>query len=149
VREGESCDCQEEGIETCEKCGTPLEASQIGSCGDCQEPEPESKYEVVVANIGTVYDGADRNEALRKFKLYARDSRRGVGRASRETVHLFCDEELIQDYEPLDWGLDVDQAVTIKATVVATNEEEGVLVRIDGIAETIWIPATAVKQAKL
>lgn len=50
-------------------------------------------YEVVVGNIGSVYEGTDRLTALKTFRSYRQDSRKGYGRASGEEVTLFMDSE--------------------------------------------------------
>lgn len=57
-----------------------------------------SKYELIVGNIGKVYDGDDRVEADRLFALYVDQSKSGVGRAGGEDVVLFEDDEIIREY---------------------------------------------------
>lgn len=51
------------------------------------------KYQVIVGNIGTVYDGDSWNDAKRDFGIYKRKSIEGVGRASGESVVLMEDGE--------------------------------------------------------
>lgn len=60
-------------------------------------------YEVTVGNVGNVYTGASKAEALRTFKEYVRQSKSGRGRAAHEDVTLWHDSvgghfEPIQEY---------------------------------------------------
>jgi len=57
------------------------------------------KYQVIVGNIGTVYDGDDIIEAEENFKEYYNQSKDGYGRASGESVTLWVDGEPIKDNE--------------------------------------------------
>lgn len=63
-----------------------------------EEEEPAAQYSVVVGNIGTVYDGADRGEAQTKFMSYVDASMAPTGRAAGETVTLFCDDDVIGEH---------------------------------------------------
>ena len=51
-------------------------------------------FEVIAGNIGTVYCGPSRADALTCFRTYTRQSVDGVGRGAFETVHLLtvCDK---------------------------------------------------------
>ena len=55
-------------------------------------------YQVIVGNIGTVYDGGKRKAADNAFRSYKNDSRFNYGRASGEDVTLFCDGEPIKEW---------------------------------------------------
>jgi hypothetical protein len=46
------------------------------------------KYEVLVSNLGTMYQGADYLEAQRIYEDYARRSRSSYGRMSSKQVTL-------------------------------------------------------------
>ncbi len=56
-------------------------------------------YQVVVGNIGTVYDGLSREMAENSFKDYRELSRSGYGRAAGEMVTLFEDGDAIRIYD--------------------------------------------------
>ena len=56
-------------------------------------------YQVVVGNIGTVYDGHSRELAEDSFKDYRELSRSGYGRAAGEMVTLFEDGDAIRIHD--------------------------------------------------
>jgi len=56
------------------------------------------RYEVVASNVGTVYDGHDRDEAEEVFEDYVQRSRGERGRASHEDVVLYEDDEPIAEH---------------------------------------------------
>ena len=58
-----------------------------------------NKYQVVVGNIGTVYDGDDYDEALENFNEYSEQSKQQYGRAAGEQVTLFEDGEIRTENE--------------------------------------------------
>lgn len=58
----------------------------------------ESKYEVIVGNIGTVYSGDNRNKAEKDYKDYVAQSKGGKGRAGGEDVILLIDGEPEKEY---------------------------------------------------
>lgn len=58
------------------------------------------KYQTIVGNIGTVYDGDNGFEARKLFHTYRSQSQRLYGRASGEPVTLFEDDEPILEYIP-------------------------------------------------
>lgn len=60
----------------------------------------EEDYQVIVGNIGTVYDGNNHLIALRTFLAYKRSSMIGTGKASGESVILMHKEEIEQEYYP-------------------------------------------------
>jgi len=51
-------------------------------------------YQVIVGNIGTVYDGGSFIEAKQSYSDYCKQSRENYGRASGENVTMFCDNEI-------------------------------------------------------
>jgi hypothetical protein len=53
-----------------------------------------ARYQVIVGNIGTVYDGDNMIDANRDFGTYKRQSQSGRGRAGGETVTLFDNDEI-------------------------------------------------------
>lgn len=52
------------------------------------------RYQVIVGNIGTVYDGSNMIEANRTYGEYKRQSLSGIGRAGGESVTLMDGEEI-------------------------------------------------------
>ena len=62
----------------------------------------KSRYEVVVGNIGTVYQGSDEAEAHEQYRTYINDSTAGYGRVGGETVTLFKNGEIEEEYDPTD-----------------------------------------------
>ncbi len=50
-------------------------------------------YQVIVGNIGTVYDDTDLKAAQAVFDEYVEQSRNNYGRASGEDVTMLCDDE--------------------------------------------------------
>lgn len=59
-----------------------------------------SKYQVIVGNIGTVYDGGDLNKAMENYKSYVAMSKLPAGRASGEDVTLMDNGEPTREYSP-------------------------------------------------
>lgn len=58
------------------------------------------KYSVTVGNIGCVYSGDSKKEALSNYREYVSQSKEGYGRAASEDVTLFCDEDPIKVFSP-------------------------------------------------
>lgn len=56
------------------------------------------RYQVVVGNIGTVYDGDSYREAVNVLEEYVSQSVNGYGRASDEDVTLFKDGDLKEEH---------------------------------------------------
>jgi hypothetical protein len=56
------------------------------------------QYEVSVGNIGTVYNGTDRDKAYECFECYVGISERGEGRASGESVAILVDGDIIEEH---------------------------------------------------
>ncbi|MCP3678553.1 MAG: hypothetical protein GY721_13515 [Deltaproteobacteria bacterium] len=52
------------------------------------------KYQVIVGNVGTVYDGDGYHESLEIYSHYKKASKSGVGRASGEDVALVVDGDI-------------------------------------------------------
>jgi hypothetical protein len=57
-------------------------------------------FEVIVGNIGTVYQGNNFMVACSKFTTYVKQSQSGVGRAGNESVTLFHKGEIRKEYDP-------------------------------------------------
>ncbi len=52
-------------------------------------------YEVIVGNVGSVYHGESRDEALKTYRSYVESSREHVGsRCYGEEVYLLADSEI-------------------------------------------------------
>ena len=56
------------------------------------------RYEVIVGNVGTVYDGFSRSAALTKYSTYVKSSRSGGGRAGGEDVTLMRDGDIVKEH---------------------------------------------------
>lgn len=50
-------------------------------------------YEVIVSNIGTVYEGGDKKKAYDTFACYENLSKDGYGKAGGESVVMMLDGE--------------------------------------------------------
>lgn len=57
-----------------------------------------NRYEVIVGNIGLIYEGGNGNRARRQFNEYVRISLENYGRAAGESVTLFMNDEPIKEY---------------------------------------------------
>ena len=60
------------------------------------------KYRVVVGGIGIVYEGDSVSEAKRQFKLFTRKSKTAESSSAGESVTLFKNYEIINEYHPPD-----------------------------------------------
>ena len=58
-------------------------------------------YEVIVGNVGRVYEGTSKREADKVYHDYIEISRSGHGRAGGEEVALFVDGEFVDAYSPV------------------------------------------------
>ena len=58
------------------------------------------RWQVVVGNIGTVYDGDDVGEADLTFRGYVKASASGLGRGAHEGVTIFQDGEPAKEHNP-------------------------------------------------
>jgi len=61
--------------------------------------ESKHYYEVIVGNIGRVYEGYNKMESEIHFDHYKTLSVDGVGRASGESISLWKDSEPILEHE--------------------------------------------------
>ncbi len=59
-----------------------------------------NRYEVIVGNIGTVYDGPRLTEARKAFAEYVSQSKTNYGRAGGEDVNVLKNGELLKTF----WG---------------------------------------------
>ena len=57
-----------------------------------------NSYQVIVSNVGTVYDGANKVEANKAYAAYKADSVNAIGRAAGEDVTLMMDGEPYQEF---------------------------------------------------
>lgn len=58
----------------------------------------KSSYQVIVGNVGTVYDGVDESEAEKTYNDYVELSKSGYGRAGNEDVSLMRDGEPLKEH---------------------------------------------------
>lgn len=54
-------------------------------------------YQVIVGNIGTVYDGGNEYEACKTYDEYAALSFHGTGRAAGENVTLLMGDMILRE----------------------------------------------------
>lgn len=59
-------------------------------------------YEVIVGNVGKVFEGSNGFEARQNYNHYVGQSKRKVGRASGEQVSLWKDNEILEEYIPIE-----------------------------------------------
>lgn len=57
------------------------------------------KYQIIVGNIGTTYDGDNWIEALRQYGEYKRQSKAKYGRCAGEPVAIMKDGEIMSKYD--------------------------------------------------
>jgi hypothetical protein len=57
------------------------------------------RHEIIVGNIGKVYDGNDGEEARKNFVHYRELSQNSNGRASGENVTWLVDGEVYKEYD--------------------------------------------------
>ena len=62
------------------------------------EPMKPANLEIVVANIGTVYQCRSSKMAIKYYNEWKRLSKSGYGRAAHEDVTLFRDGEIYREY---------------------------------------------------
>ena len=60
--------------------------------------EPDPRWQCIVGNIGTVYDGTSEAEARDMFATYVTQSSTGYGRAAGEPVTLMRDDEIVAEH---------------------------------------------------
>lgn len=58
------------------------------------------RYQVIVGNVGTVYDGDNVAVAIYRYAAYKDASRDGIGRSASEPVTLMRDGEIWREYVP-------------------------------------------------
>lgn len=58
----------------------------------------KNQYQVIVGNIGTVYDGTNGFTAIKEYNSYIGLSKAPFGRASGETVTLFKNDEIYKEF---------------------------------------------------
>jgi len=52
-----------------------------------------SQYQVIVGNVGNVYDGDNKQEAYKHYSEYVHESKYGTGMASGESVTIMDNDE--------------------------------------------------------
>lgn len=74
---------------------------------------PRNRYEVVVGNVGTVYDGKSKRDATSIYRDYCNISDMGRGRAGNEAVTLLHNGEIHSEHgnpSLYDFGVGSDDA---------------------------------------
>lgn len=57
-------------------------------------------FEVVVGNIGKVWEGKSEAAATATYREYRHLSETGYGRCAGESVTLFWDNDILEEYTP-------------------------------------------------
>lgn len=58
-----------------------------------------ARYEVIVGNVGTVYDGPSKREAQKKFALYKKQSHVRGSRVFNEDIIILRNGDIYKDHE--------------------------------------------------
>ena len=61
-------------------------------------------YEVIVGNIGKVWQGSNYMQAMAKYAAYVKQSKSGVGRAGGEQVSLWKNGDVIREHDETEPG---------------------------------------------
>ena len=56
-------------------------------------------YEVIVQNVGKVWEGTSGFDAFREYSAWVGKSKRGEGRAAGEGVVLFKNNEIMKEHD--------------------------------------------------
>jgi len=77
-----------------------ITASEVYQPFEMVQPEspPTDSWEVVVGNVGMVYQGNDEVNARHKYDVYVDLSLSGSGRVGGEPVHLYHNGEIVAEY---------------------------------------------------
>jgi hypothetical protein len=65
-----------------------------------------SKYQIVVGNLGTVYSGNDISIAYADWRAYCDMVELPHGRSSGESVALFINDEIEQEFYPSNYNFE-------------------------------------------
>lgn len=85
----------------CPKCGREIPMGRLHQhVGTKSCKTANQQYEVVVGNVGTVYEGVIEAEALDSYTRYKTLSGNREGRAAGEEVSMFVDGHLTHNYVP-------------------------------------------------
>lgn len=111
----------------------PMEGSFWGGMNDKKRGPV---YQVIVGNIGTVYDGPSRREAHKTYDEYRRQSKRGYGRAAGEDVTLFLDNEIIVQHTGTQNEESLGEAEAAAATATDKKDVSGTAAPADKSKQT-------------
>lgn len=59
----------------------------------------KTTFEVIVGNVGTVYSGPNKREAVLRYNTYVDRSKTGRGRCGDEDVTLMQDGEIVMEHD--------------------------------------------------
>jgi hypothetical protein len=65
-----------------------------------REAEEMKKFELIVSNVGLVYQGDQRKQALSMFELYVSYTQQGYGTVNGESVTLMDGGDVAKEYPP-------------------------------------------------
>jgi len=57
-----------------------------------------NEYQVIVGNVGTVYDGKNKRDAMRTYKAYVIRAILPNGRAAGASVYLMANGEIMKEF---------------------------------------------------
>lgn len=79
----------------------PIHSARVSirACSQTCQGEYAVKYQVIVGNIGTVYDGDSYMDAKQAYSEYRKQSRANYGRASGESVTMFENDEIKWEHD--------------------------------------------------
>jgi hypothetical protein len=59
----------------------------------------KNQYQLIVGNVGTVYEGTNGFNAIKDYNQYVKLSKESTGRVSGESVTLIRNDEIYREYE--------------------------------------------------
>ena len=95
-------------------------------------------YEIIVGNIGNVYQGPSMTDALRTFDTYVLQSKHGNGRTAGEAVTMVYGGEPCREYVPTDFTVSGGGSVYLLTPTSAAGVEWA----------TMHLPGDALKLGK-
>lgn len=98
-----------------------------------------NKYQVIVGNVGTVYDAYSLKEASKTFSEYKHQSKTHYGRASGEQVTMFCNGEPVKQYDGEFNKPKLRELCSLITTIKGTiHERNGYTTLTIGVDRTGW-----------
>jgi hypothetical protein len=99
----------------------------------------KNNYELIVGNIGSVHQGCNRREAMRRYRAYVKDSQTGLGRSGNEPVVLMNNGEPIMEYDPADRKASIRKGYRFGVAWIADNDNSGDPDALDPLAVANYV----------